>query len=273
MVTWKLFGVRTKFLNGLQLRPGGGSQNVALLRGILRNGVSDAETRHGGRARLHAGRHGKLGPDHLPRVAAAVRRRHGNAQQPAEHRRCDRARAVAHVERKPGHLQVVERDLAQRRLRTADAELRHRSGTAWMCTFSKCAVSLLTRSSIPMVQVQPQFQVMETFSVRTLHPIFLYDSVPTHPMDNPPTFESVENKGILSSIPYNKGTISGREYSHSLIIMDTFPLVRWLRYQNDGRVPWRRDIQERNGPLHVQNVIPRTIPKDRSRLFILFISR
>jgi len=62
-------------------------------------------------------------------------------------------------------------------------------------------------------QVQPQFKVFETFTVRTFQPVLVFDSVPVRPLNYPVTLNQLENMETFDSIPYSKGTGLNQTYT------------------------------------------------------------
>ena len=85
---------------------------------------------------LRAGRDGEHRARHLPRDVAAARSRAGHLRRAARRRRDDRARARAHVVRRPRDDALVERDLAERGVRDVHVlPLRRRDGAdLWQCS-------------------------------------------------------------------------------------------------------------------------------------------
>ena len=94
-----------------------GALRAQLVPGLLRHPVPHRQVRHARAARLRRRRDGEPRLHHLPREPAARRPGHGHAGRAADARRRGRARAGAHVVRRPGDDEVVERHLAERGVR------------------------------------------------------------------------------------------------------------------------------------------------------------
>ena len=102
------------------VRERGRGVQPAVLRRLLRDPVPGQEDGHGRAPGLRAGRDGEPRLRHLPREPPAGEPRQRDPARGRHGRRRDRARARAHVVRRPGDDALVERDLAERGVRDAD---------------------------------------------------------------------------------------------------------------------------------------------------------
>ena len=102
------------------VRERGRGVQPAVLRRLLRDPVPGQEDGHGRPPGLRAGRDGEPRLRHLPREPPAGEPRQRDPARGRDGRRRDRARARAHVVRRPRDDALVERHLAERGVRHAD---------------------------------------------------------------------------------------------------------------------------------------------------------